>query len=230
MLTPWFLAARYLGQGVAKVFSSVSDRVNAVADAHTERAVARMSERERQDYYIRDAEQRRERRRQEEATEARWRGGCLVVFVIVLAVPVLFLIVRTSSSGNVTKAIDNDTAIHSETSSGRSPQVEWPLASPTGRPPGSKQPSQEQPTSSTAQPIQYSDAQIETDAVHALDALNALKNDLITVTTIQSEVTLSGTVSNDASKELAEWTVSHVPGVTTVHNNLQLRQVDRNIP
>jgi hypothetical protein len=44
----------------------------------------------------------------------------------------------------------------------------------------------------------------------ALDALKALKNDLITVTTIQCEVTLSGTVSNDASSELAEWTVSHV--------------------
>ena len=97
MLTPWFLAARYLGQGVAKVFSSVSDRVNAVADAHTERAVARMSECERQDYYIRDAEQRRARRRQEEATEARWRG-CLVVFVIVLALPVLFIVIYTTNS------------------------------------------------------------------------------------------------------------------------------------
>jgi osmotically-inducible protein OsmY len=36
-------------------------------------------------------------------------------------------------------------------------------------------------------------------------------------------VTLSGTVSSDASRELAEWTVSHVPGVTTVHNNLAAR-------
>jgi osmotically-inducible protein OsmY len=60
--------------------------------------------------------------------------------------------------------------------------------------------------------------------------LKALKNDLITVTTIQGEVTLSGTVSSDASRELAEWTVSHVPGVTTVHNNLRLRQDDRSIP
>ena len=88
----------------------------------------------------------------------------------------------------------------------------------------------EHPISSTAQLSQRSDAQIETDAVHALDSLKALKNDLITVTTIHSEVTLSGTVLNDASSELAEWTVSHVPGVTTVHNNLQLRQVDRNSP
>ena len=33
MLTPWFLAARYLGQGAAKVFSTVSDRVDAMTDA-----------------------------------------------------------------------------------------------------------------------------------------------------------------------------------------------------
>ena len=42
------------------------------------------------------------------------------------------------------------------------------------------------------------------DVVHALDASAALKNDLITAATIQSEVTLSGTVSSDASKQLAE--------------------------
>lgn len=103
-------------------------------------------------------------------------------------------------------------------------QVEPSLASSND---GSSVP--EQPTSSTAQLSQRSDAQIETDVVHMLGALKALKSDLITVTTIQSEVTLSGTVSNDASSELAEWTVSHVSGVTTVHNNLQLRRVDGKI-
>ena len=36
------------------------------------------------------------------------------------------------------------------------------------------------------------------DVVHALDASQALKNDLITAATIQSEVTLSGTVSSEA--------------------------------
>ena len=58
------------------------------------------------------------------------------------------------------------------------------------------------------------------DVVHALDASQALKNDLITAATIQSEVTLSGTVSSEASKQLAESIASHVDGVTKVHNNL----------
>ena len=60
------------------------------------------------------------------------------------------------------------------------------------------------------------------DVVHALDASAALKNDLITAATIQGEVTLSGTVSTDASKQLAESIASHVDGVTKVHNNLQI--------
>ena len=50
---------------------------------------------------------------------------------------------------------------------------------------------------------QRTDGQIEMDVVHALDASAALKNDLITAATIQSQVTLSGTVSTDASKRLA---------------------------
>ncbi len=66
------------------------------------------------------------------------------------------------------------------------------------------------------------DGQIEMDVVHALDASDALKNDLITAATIQGEVTLSGTVSSQASKQLAESIVSHVPGVTKVHNNLTI--------
>jgi len=66
------------------------------------------------------------------------------------------------------------------------------------------------------------DGQIEMDVVHALDASAALKNDLITAATIQGEVTLSGTVSSDASKQLAESIVAHVDGVTKVHNNLQV--------
>jgi hypothetical protein len=66
------------------------------------------------------------------------------------------------------------------------------------------------------------DGQIEMDVVHALDASEALKNDLITAATIQSEVTLSGTVSSEASKQLAESIASHVDGVTKVHNNLKV--------
>jgi hypothetical protein len=64
------------------------------------------------------------------------------------------------------------------------------------------------------------DGQIEMDVVHALDASNALKQDLITAATIQGEVTLSGTVSTEASRGLAESIAGQVPGVTKVNNNL----------
>ena len=60
------------------------------------------------------------------------------------------------------------------------------------------------------------------DVVHALDTSQALKNDLITAATIQGEVTLSGRVSSEASRGLAESIASHVPGVTKVNNNLKV--------
>lgn len=66
------------------------------------------------------------------------------------------------------------------------------------------------------------DGQIEMDVVHSLDASKALKNDMITAATIQSEVTLSGTVSSEASRELAESIASHVAGVSGIHNNLKV--------
>ena len=69
---------------------------------------------------------------------------------------------------------------------------------------------------------QRSDGQIEMDVVKALDDSQALKNDLITAATIQGEVTLSGTVSSDASRQLAESIVSKVPGVTKVNNHLKV--------
>jgi hypothetical protein len=69
---------------------------------------------------------------------------------------------------------------------------------------------------------QRTDGQIEMDVVKALDDSQALKNDLITAATIQGEVTLSGTVSSDASKQLAESIVSKVPGVTKVNNHLKV--------
>src|SRR5579863_9773613 len=69
---------------------------------------------------------------------------------------------------------------------------------------------------------QRSDGQIEMDVVKALDDSQALKNDLITAATIQSQVTLSGTVSSDASKQLAESIVSKVQGVTKVNNHLKV--------
>lgn len=65
-----------------------------------------------------------------------------------------------------------------------------------------------------------SDGQIEMDVVHTLDASKALKKDMITAATIQGEVTLSGTVSSEASRELAESIAAHVAGVTKVNNNL----------
>ena len=73
-----------------------------------------------------------------------------------------------------------------------------------------------------AQSGQRSDGQVEMDVVHALDASRALKNDMITAATIQGQVTLSGTVSSDASRELAESIVAHVSGVAGVTNNLKV--------
>lgn len=69
---------------------------------------------------------------------------------------------------------------------------------------------------------QRTDGQIEMDVVHALDASQPLKNDLITAATIQGQVTLAGTVSSEDSKKLAESIVKGVPGVTGVKNNLKV--------
>jgi hypothetical protein len=69
---------------------------------------------------------------------------------------------------------------------------------------------------------QRTDGQIEMDVVHALDASQALKNDLITAATIQGEVTLSGTVSSASSSQMAESIAGHVAGVTKVNNNLKI--------
>jgi hypothetical protein len=82
-------------------------------------------------------------------------------------------------------------------------------------------PPQENPAPPAAQG-QRTDGQIEMDVVKALDASSALTNDLITAATIQSEVTLSGTVATDADKDLAGSVASRVDGVTKVHNNLQV--------
>jgi hypothetical protein len=78
------------------------------------------------------------------------------------------------------------------------------------------------PTLTAPAPAQRTDGQVEMDVVHALDASKALKSDMITAATIQSEVTLSGTVSSEASSELAESIAGHVAGVTKVHNNLKV--------
>ncbi|HUD74767.1 MAG TPA: BON domain-containing protein, partial [Terracidiphilus sp.] len=66
------------------------------------------------------------------------------------------------------------------------------------------------------------DGKIEMDVVHALDASQALKSELITAATMQSEVTLSGTVASNSNRKLAETIASQVPGVTKVNNNLKV--------
>src|SRR5208282_4512107 len=81
-------------------------------------------------------------------------------------------------------------------------------------------PSQGQPAAQSQG--QRTDGQIEMDVVHALDASQALKNDLITAATIQGEVTLSGTVSSASSSQMAESIAGHVAGVTKVNNNLKI--------
>jgi len=72
-------------------------------------------------------------------------------------------------------------------------------------------------------PEERSEGQIEIDVVHALKASKALESELIIAQTIRSEVWLSGKVSNEASRELAEWDAAHVQGVTKVHNNLKVQ-------
>ena len=69
---------------------------------------------------------------------------------------------------------------------------------------------------------QRTDGQIEMDVVHALDASPTLKNDLITAATIEGEVTLSGTVSSQASSDMAVSIANQVAGVTKVNNNLKV--------
>jgi len=69
---------------------------------------------------------------------------------------------------------------------------------------------------------QRTDAQIETDVVHAIDANPALTNDWITAGTVQGEVTLSGTSASEANRQLTESIAAKVPGVTKVVNNLKV--------
>jgi hypothetical protein len=66
------------------------------------------------------------------------------------------------------------------------------------------------------------DGQIEMDVVHALDSSQALKSELITAATIQGEVTLTGTVTSDSNRKLAEKVAGQVAGVTKVNNNLKI--------
>lgn len=69
---------------------------------------------------------------------------------------------------------------------------------------------------------QRTDGQIEMDVVQALDGQQSLANDLITAATVNGTVTLSGTVSSAASKQLAEQVVRGVSGVSNVVNHLSV--------
>jgi hypothetical protein len=66
------------------------------------------------------------------------------------------------------------------------------------------------------------DNQIEMDVVHALDSTQELKSELISPSTIQGEVTLSGTVTTDSNRRLAETIAGRVAGVTKVNDNLKV--------
>jgi len=65
-----------------------------------------------------------------------------------------------------------------------------------------------------------SDADVENDVVAALAQSPQLQGQNITAATIQGDVTLSGTVRDNAAKQLAEQIASRVNGVRSVENNL----------
>jgi osmotically-inducible protein OsmY len=67
------------------------------------------------------------------------------------------------------------------------------------------------------------DVDLESDVRLALSKSRALKSAIITPVSLHREVTLSGTVVNEPSRELAEEITSQVPGVVSVHNNLIIR-------
>lgn len=66
------------------------------------------------------------------------------------------------------------------------------------------------------------DADLERDVRQALSASTVLRNAVITPVSLHREVTLSGTVVDESSRELAEEITSQVPGVVAVHNNLTI--------
>ncbi len=65
-----------------------------------------------------------------------------------------------------------------------------------------------------------SDAAIEANVVRALAGSKALAGDNITTTSVFGKVTLSGVVSDEAARELAETLASEAPGVKGVIDNL----------
>ena len=67
-----------------------------------------------------------------------------------------------------------------------------------------------------------SDADIQSDVAYALSHSKALQGQHITAATVEGDVTVSGNVHDDASKELAETIIYKVKGVRSVTNNLNV--------
>ncbi len=74
----------------------------------------------------------------------------------------------------------------------------------------------------TAQSAVRSDADVQADVVAAITNSPVLNVQPITASTVGGQVTLSGSVDDNASKDLAEITVKKVSGVRTVVNNLEI--------
>jgi len=66
------------------------------------------------------------------------------------------------------------------------------------------------------------DGEVESDVRKALSTSRALKSVTITIVSLHREVTLSGMVADESSRELAEEITSQVQGVVAVHNNLTI--------
>ncbi len=71
-----------------------------------------------------------------------------------------------------------------------------------------------------AQTAGRSDSDIQSDVAYALANSKSLKDQQITAATIEGDVTISGNVRDEASKELAESLMYRVNGVRSVTNNL----------
>jgi hypothetical protein len=76
--------------------------------------------------------------------------------------------------------------------------------------------------SATGQDQGRSDADIQSDVAYALSHSKALQGQHITAATIEGDVTVSGNVRDEASKELAETLLYKVKGVRSVTNNLNV--------
>ncbi len=74
----------------------------------------------------------------------------------------------------------------------------------------------------TAQSAVRPDADVQADVVAAITNSPVLNVQPITASTVAGQVTLSGSVDDNASKDLAEITVKKVSGVRTVVNNLEI--------